>query len=38
LLVVAAQQIGDGPDEGGEVRVGHVVRRDLCGWEAGYYP
>src|SRR5690606_2816806 len=23
LFVIAAQQIGDGPDEGGEVRVGH---------------
>ena len=24
LLVVAAQEIGDGPDEGGKIRVGHV--------------
>jgi hypothetical protein len=26
LPVVAAQQIGDGPDEGREVRIGHGVR------------
>ncbi len=27
LLVVAAQEVGDGPDEGGEVRIGHRVDR-----------
>ena len=30
LFVVAAQQVGDGPDEGGEIGAGHYLR----GWEA----